>query len=670
MITINPPNSEPLRVNYRNDFTLTLSIADINSQQLSWADTDFTASFFTATAASPYSASCHNGQYSNCRVLDDGNLQVVFDNHSLRPGALRADITLYLPDDTFPDGTRRVSVQVDCGCMIVQGQGTTDPDVAVEIQAPMLRGVDGISGKDGRSFTFADLSDTEIALLRQPAQDATQAANDAALRANQAADNALDVEANCAVTEANRVSAEQARADAEYNRMTAESMRANAEMDRGIAERTRMLAEQARSEAEFNRDVAETERVVDEQQREANEAARVNAETKRGESETQRVANEATRQEREAARVIAEQWRNDAELTRVDNEQTRQQAETQRATDTAQRIAEIDRLTANGGELLRGPQGLKGDKGEQGEQGIQGPQGEQGEPFVYSDFTPTQLESLRGPKGDKGDQGIQGVQGVKGDKGADGSNNKLDLFIDLWNTACGDYGKYNATTGFFELNGLTDITYGQAIPIYQAYVGTALSNTGGAGYDLKSVRFRTTIPRIVGPWSKIAAGLCDASAIEVLRLFKSANSTTMYVSDFGNDVFMRCNFIREWLDVIDLFGNPYYQNNKSRTINLHGGLQFVSNHPFRSFRFRGINCNLDVGLFPNIDYATFKYLIDNRYTTPAYMDDITFYVHPYTYAKLTADETYTAYTSLTDEEKARWASLLTLAASKKVSFAK
>lgn len=41
-------------------------------------------------------------------------------------------------------------------------------------------------------------------------------------------------------------------------------------------------------------------------------------------------------------------------------------------------------------------------------------------------------------------------------------------FIDLWNVACGIYGQYNASTGYFELNGLLDITYEQALAIYDA----------------------------------------------------------------------------------------------------------------------------------------------------------------------------------------------------------
>lgn len=53
---------------------------------------------------------------------------------------------------------------------------------------------------------------------------------------------------------------------------------------------------------------------------------------------------------------------------------------------------------------------------------------------------------------------------------------KKDLFVDLWNQACSvrlfydgktqEVGRYNEATGFFELNGLTDITYAQALDIY------------------------------------------------------------------------------------------------------------------------------------------------------------------------------------------------------------
>ena len=95
-------------------------------------------------------------------------------------------------------------------------------------------------------------------------------------------------------------------------------------------------------------------------------------------------------------------------------------------------------FTANQLELLKGPkgdkgeQGIRGDRGPKGDVGPKGPQGEQGEqgprglqgpkgdPFVYDDFTPTQLEGLKGPKGDKGDKGDKGEQGIQGEVGPKG----------------------------------------------------------------------------------------------------------------------------------------------------------------------------------------------------------------------------------------------------------
>jgi len=45
---------------------------------------------------------------------------------------------------------------------------------------------------------------------------------------------------------------------------------------------------------------------------------------------------------------------------------------------------------------------LKGEKGDTGDKGEKGDTGEKGDSFVYSDFTPEQLESLKGQKGDPG----------------------------------------------------------------------------------------------------------------------------------------------------------------------------------------------------------------------------------------------------------------------------
>ena len=66
-------------------------------------------------------------------------------------------------------------------------------------------------------------------------------------------------------------------------------------------------------------------------------------------------------------------------------------------------------IQGSGPEGKEGPPGPPGPPGEKGEQGEQGPKGD---PFVYDDFTPTQLEGLKGPKGDKGDDGHTPIKGT------------------------------------------------------------------------------------------------------------------------------------------------------------------------------------------------------------------------------------------------------------------
>lgn len=136
--------------------------------------------------------------------------------------------------------------------------------------------------------------------------------------------------------------------------------------------------------------------------------------------------------------------------------------------------------------------------------------GDKGDAFTYEDFTPEQIAELQKPATDKAAEVTEALKKVAGqlkgyakteelqkkqdalsvtedlrltDEGLLGLTEmaKKRLFIDLWNKACqvdGLFwgaarivvGRYNEATGFFELNGLTDITYEQALVIYDQYV--------------------------------------------------------------------------------------------------------------------------------------------------------------------------------------------------------
>lgn len=82
-----------------------------------------------------------------------------------------------------------------------------------------------------------------------------------------------------------------------------------------------------------------------------------------------------------------------------------------------------------------------------------------------------------------------------------------DTFVDLWNEACGTYGKYNADTGYFELNGLTDISLAEAKAIYNA---GQIRGLGGDDFYTRRFTIRTNLPPSGSySWSPIFFLLCE-----------------------------------------------------------------------------------------------------------------------------------------------------------------
>ena len=78
-------------------------------------------------------------------------------------------------------------------------------------------------------------------------------------------------------------------------------------------------------------------------------------------------------------------------------------------------------------EGLRGPQGAQGPQGPKGDTGEQGPQGLQGEQGIQGPKGDTGEQGPKGDKGDTGEQGLQGEQGPKGDKGEDGLTTAISV---------------------------------------------------------------------------------------------------------------------------------------------------------------------------------------------------------------------------------------------------
>lgn len=215
------------------------------------------------------------------------------------------------------------------------------------------------------------------------------------------------------------------------------------------------------------------------------------------------------------------------------------------------------------------------------------------------------------------------------------------VFIDMWNQACGKFGCYNPTTGFFELNGLTDITYEEAVKIYT----NTHYNGGGCNWLYAGFNYRTNIPLPDSVQSSYLVGFrgfCYGANFEVLnvrgiRLDTTANVLTGSYKQIIGEIIL--SSIKPIVD--------------------------FSNSKFEDVQFKGVNTNLLLDNSRSLSFDSVKYLVANATNTSA----ITIKVHPDVYAKLTGDTTNEAAAALTAEELAQWQKVLTDAANKNISFA-
>lgn len=184
-------------------------------------------------------------------------------------------------------------------------------------------------------------------------------------------------------------------------------------------------------------------------------------------------------------------------------------------------------------------------------------------------------------------------------------------FIELWNQAAqypNNLGRYNPDTDFFELNGLTDITYEEAKRIYefkeQPWLSTARNSWSMLGISIRTNLF--PIYRIVA-FSILAWQMkCD-----IFRIAKNW--------DFGNNAAL--GGILSLPDCVKIIGGTSIEN-------ITMGLD---NSPrLESFRFYGLNKSLDFSKCPKIDAASLLYMVNNAANTGA----IEIKVHPDVMAKI------------------------------------
>lgn len=221
---------------------------------------------------------------------------------------------------------------------------------------------------------------------------------------------------------------------------------------------------------------------------------------------------------------------------------------------------------------------------------------------------------------------------------------KKDLFIDLWNKACifpdETIGKYNEETQMFELNGITDIGYEEAVRIYTA---TASMISGGTQSQNKinlPLNIRTHFPVVqTGNNQSNCQGMFndDGSCYEVLY-FKNKVQGIFLLSN-TSEFLRRIPKVKKILGILSaqFTGSisDFYTAPELEEVKLH---RISKDHLFSGA--------------PKLSAESVRYMVQNAANTST----VTFTYHTDVYSKIIKGE-------------GEWAGILDLAISKNISIA-
>lgn len=187
---------------------------------------------------------------------------------------------------------------------------------------------------------------------------------------------------------------------------------------------------------------------------------------------------------------------------------------------------------------------------------------------------------------------------------------------------------WNTATGYFELNGLVDITTAQMRQIMPYLVlGRA---TGDIAYMFQKAQMRTIT--LYSEGDPIGTKNMDwafyGSTVETIR-FKSTSHPYTGVSSINN-IFRACPKIREVYGVLDL------KRIKSGTI----VIATLGAATLKSIQLMSLNTSISFPAQPLLSLESITYMVENAINTAP----ITITLHPDAYARLT-DEIITAATA-------------------------
>ena len=179
--------------------------------------------------------------------------------------------------------------------------------------------------------------------------------------------------------------------------------------------------------------------------------------------------------------------------------------------------------------------------------------------------------------------------------------------------------EWNTATGYFEYNGLVDITAAQMRQILPYLtLGRA---TGDIAYKFQKSEMRTITLYSEGgtPGTKYMDYAFYGSTAETIR-FKSTTHPFTYVSGIDN-IFRACPYLREVYGVLDL------GRIKSGTITI----ALLGAATLKSIQLKSLNTSISFSTQPLLSLESITYMVENATNTAP----ITITLHPDAYARLT-----------------------------------
>lgn len=378
-------------------------------------------------------------------------------------------------------------------------------------------------------------------------------------------------------------------------------------------ETARVSSENSRKESENLRREAENTRASNEEARETAETGRASAEDNRVKAEQSRVEAENNRVKAENTRVEKENNRQKAESTRDTNEQSRKEAETNRVKAEEGRVTEFNRLKSESETATQNATEQANYAKEQGDNVA----GTVNEIKTAQDELTTSINNLTTV--------LNTQQGNRA------------LYV-----AAGAV--YNEKTGFYELNGLTDITEEQMKVIYvQTHHVTRQTSFAASLANTNSIR--TNYPlKVVGGYRQINthAMFSGCVSLEVAALGIDVNKI-IYPSDTSY-LFQNCKKLKKVIGIMRMD----YASSSEKYNNM-----FYQCFALVSVSLRGVKYDISFSNSPNISINSLQFLI----TSASNASPITVTVHSDVYAKIQ------------DESNADWHALIEAATAKQITFA-